>query len=82
MQRSGPLSTYADVLAYIRNPLIWPLELLFLGSAIWHALLGIRAILLDLDLPTRLLRLADRLMLGLGAIAIVYGVWLTYTLVN
>ena len=46
----GGLRTYADVVTYISNPIIFVLEILFLIAVTWYALLGVRAILFDLGL--------------------------------
>jgi succinate dehydrogenase / fumarate reductase membrane anchor subunit len=78
----GGLRDFAAVQDYIRNPLIWPLELLFLVSAVWHAILGLQAILLDLGLPDGLQRSANRALVVVGLVAVLYGIWLTYTIVN
>ena len=49
----GGLRDFADVVAYLRNPAILVLEVLFLLCVTSHALLGVRAILVDLGLSER-----------------------------
>ena len=49
----GGLRDFADVVAYLRNPVILVLEILFLLCVTSHALLGVRAILVDLGLSER-----------------------------
>jgi succinate dehydrogenase hydrophobic anchor subunit len=41
------LRDYAEVVAYLRNPLVTAIELLFLVTVTTHALLGVRAIVFD-----------------------------------
>lgn len=78
----GGLRDFAQVQDYIRHPLIWPLELMFLVVVTSHALLGVRAILLDLGLSAA----AERwLTLGLwvvGVATVLYGAWLTYVIIT
>lgn len=72
----GGLRTYEQVVAYVRQPVILALEALFLPTVVIHALLGIRALALDLGIsPTNLRRLSW--VLGvLGLVAVLYGWWL------
>jgi succinate dehydrogenase / fumarate reductase membrane anchor subunit len=69
----GGLRTYGQVLAYIGNPVILVLESLLLVTVTAHAMLGLRSVLLDLNLapPTR--RLVDRGLVALGIMTVVYG---------
>jgi succinate dehydrogenase hydrophobic anchor subunit len=76
----GGLRTYADVLDYIADPLIFWLEVVFLIVVTIHAVLGIRAILFDLD-PGDGARQAINVILtivGIGTVG--YGIWLAVTL--
>jgi succinate dehydrogenase hydrophobic anchor subunit len=72
----GGLRDFDDVIAYVSNPLIFVLEVLFLVVVTVHAMLGLRAILLDLPLSARGRRLVDRALTLFGAITIAYGLWL------
>ena len=47
----GGLRDFADVVAYLRNPIFLVLEVLFLVVVTTHAMLGVRAILLDFGFP-------------------------------
>jgi len=68
----GGLRTYADVVSYIGTPAIFVLETLFLVVVTSHALLGVRAIILDLSPSDRAARRLDRFLVLLGLAAIVY----------
>jgi succinate dehydrogenase / fumarate reductase membrane anchor subunit len=72
----GGLLTYADVLAYYANPLIPLMEGVFLLLVVTHALLGVRGILLDLELAPALIRVLDGALVAVGVGAVGYGVWL------
>ena len=73
----GGLQTYADVVRYLSNPFIVILEMTFLVAVTGHAVLGVRAILLDLGLSQRAGRNVSLALGALGVLAIVYGAWLT-----
>lgn len=71
---AGGLRTYAEVVAYLKNPLVFVMELAFLVIVTCHALLGLRAIILDLG-PSR--KVIQRLDFGLalvGIITLLYGI--------
>ncbi len=70
------LLSYADVVLYYQNPWVVGMEIGFLIVVVIHALLGLRSILLDLNLSSRSLRVVNYFFLIVGAIAIVYGIWL------
>lgn len=67
------LRSYEQVLDYLRNPFVVVLEAAFLVSVTTHALLGVRAVLLDLGPRPRVARLLDRALLALGIATLVYG---------
>jgi len=71
---AGGLRTYADVEAYLGNPLVVLLELAFLVVITYHALLGIRAILLDLGPGEQLIRLLDIGLILAGLATVLYGI--------
>jgi succinate dehydrogenase hydrophobic anchor subunit len=79
---AGGIRTYADVLRYLRNPAVLPIELLFLVTVTTHALFGVRAIILDLGISPRAERLWNRALVALGASMIAYGFWLSVWLVT
>lgn len=73
----GGLRTYADVLHYLSNPAIFVLETVFLMVVTAHALMGVRAIILDLGISPAADRRLKTALFALGAIIVVYAVWLT-----
>jgi succinate dehydrogenase hydrophobic anchor subunit len=76
----GGLRTFDEVIAYVSNPIIFSLEVLFLIVVIVHALLGVRAIVLDLAPRPTTLRVADVSLIVLGVVALIYGLWLAMAL--
>jgi succinate dehydrogenase cytochrome b556 subunit len=71
---TGGLRTYSEVVAYVGNPLVLLLELAFLVVVTYHALMGVRAILLDLGPGERLARFIDIGLVLVGIATILYGV--------
>jgi succinate dehydrogenase hydrophobic anchor subunit len=69
----GGLRDYAAVVAYLRNPIILVLEVLFLVCVTTHALLGVRAILLDFGLSDRLEQMLTRVLKWIGVLTVGYG---------
>lgn len=69
----GGLRTYADVLDYIRTPVIFVIEGVFLVVVTVHAMLGLRSVLLDFGLTERWRHLLERSLVALGVVTIVYG---------
>jgi succinate dehydrogenase hydrophobic anchor subunit len=78
----GGLRNFADVQAYIGNPLIATLEVLFLVTVTVHALLGVRAILFDLGLSDATEQRITWTLRVIGFITVAYGVWLTWTIIS
>lgn len=78
----GGLRGFDQVQSYLSNPIVWPIELLFLISVVSHALLGVRAILIDLGPAPRLARLIDPILWVVGIVSVAYGAWLTYAIVS
>nr|MBN1230128.1 hypothetical protein [Anaerolineae bacterium] len=76
----GGLRTYTDVLAYISNPLIFAIEIIFLLVVTIHAMLGLRAIIIDLEPGKGLLQLTNIGLSILGVLILAYGIWLALTL--
>ncbi len=79
---AGGLRNYQEVLAYIRTPIILVLELVFLFVVTYHALLGIRAIVADLNLARRVTDGINMVLTVLGVVAVLYGCYLTYVLLT
>ncbi len=78
--KGGP--AYANVVAYLRCPLFFGLETTFLLVVVIHALLGIRAILLDLGLRVRVLRWVNWGLFIVGTATLWYGLRLTLALAH
>ncbi len=76
------LLTYADVVAYYRNPIIPIMEILFLATVVTHSLIGLRGILLDLNPARRLLKVIDGGLIVVGVSALTYGIWLVLVIVS
>ena len=76
----GGLRTYADVVAWIRNPVVFAVEALLLVCVTWHGIAGVHAVLLDLGLRGRAERIVARVLLDLAVATILYGLWLLYML--
>ena len=73
---SGLLS-YADVIRYYDIPGIAWMEIIFLVVVTVHALMGVHAILLDLALSSTARKILTRILVVMGMVIVVYGVWLT-----
>jgi len=71
---AGGMRTYADVVAYLGNPLVVLLEMAFLVAVTYHALMGMRAILLDLGPSERITRLLDIALILAGIATVLYGI--------
>lgn len=70
------LLTYADVIAYYKNPLIPAMEICFLATVVTHSLIGLRGIILDLKPSRSTLKAIDWILVILGITAVSYGTWL------
>ncbi len=79
---AGGMRTYADVVAYLGNPLAVLLELAFLVVVTYHALMGMRAILLDLGPGERLTRLLDTGLILVGIATVLYGIELLRAIID
>jgi succinate dehydrogenase hydrophobic anchor subunit len=64
------------------NPLALGLELAFLIVVTGHALMGVRAILVDLGLPPRLQRSLDISLSDAGLLTVLYGNQLTWQIIH
>ena len=69
----GGLRDYAAVVAYLRNPIILVLEILFLVCVTTHALLGVQAIILDFGVSARVEQLVTRVLKWIGILTVGYG---------
>ena len=73
----GGLRTYADVIAYLRQPLALVAEIGLLASVIVHAALGVRAILVEMLPGDGALRRASWIIGAVSVAAFAYGIGLT-----
>lgn len=78
----GGLRNFTEVLAYLRNPVFLVLEMLFLVTVTIHAMLGVRAILLDFGLSERLEKRVSQMLTGVGILTVGYGLWLTWVIIH
>lgn len=76
----GGLRDFHQVIEYLSNPIIIVCELAFLISVTVHAMLGMRSILFDLGLSPQGERLVTQGCIALGVLTVLYGFWLTYTI--
>jgi succinate dehydrogenase hydrophobic anchor subunit len=74
----GGLRDYAQTVEYLRTPVIFVIEHLFLLTVTIHAMLGIRAVLFDFGLAPATEHRITVAISGLGAITVAYGVWLLW----
>ncbi len=79
---AGGLRDYSQVMEYLGNPVIIVLELAFLFFVTIHALLGVRSILFDLGLSAQWERNVTWTLTALGVLTVLYGIWLTYTILQ
>jgi len=71
---AGGLRTYAEVVSYLENPLVLVLEAVFLAVITLHALLGVRAVLIDLSPGDRWVRILDACLIITGIVTLFYGI--------
>jgi succinate dehydrogenase hydrophobic anchor subunit len=76
------LRNFAQVVAYLSNPLIVVLEVTFLVTVTSHGLLGLRAVLFDFGFSPRVETLITRILLVVGAATVGYGLWVTSVIVG
>lgn len=76
------LLSYQDVVNYYQIPIIPIMEIVFLALVVSHALIGLRSILLDMHPSKPALTAIDWLFTIVGAVSIVYGVWLIAAIVS
>ena len=78
----GGLRTYHQVIEYLGHPVILVTESLFLTVVTIHAMLGLRSVLLDVDMGPRARRRVDIGLWVLGSVTVVYGLGLLLTLAS
>ncbi len=72
----GGLRDYAQVVSYLSNPVVLAVESAFIVVLIWHAMLGLRAVLLDFGFGPRGQALITRGVIVLGTVTAAYSFWL------
>lgn len=72
----GGLRDYAQVLSYLGNPVVLAVECAFVVVLIWHAMLGLRAVLLDFGFGPRGQAVITRTVVALGLVTAGYSFWL------
>jgi succinate dehydrogenase hydrophobic anchor subunit len=78
----GGLRDFADVVAYLRSPLFLVLEVLFLVVVATHAMLGVRAILMDFGLSERAEKRLSQALTVVGVVTVGYGLLLTWVIIH
>jgi len=76
------LRFYEDVIEWLRNPAMIVIEVAFLVFVTYHALVGVRAILLDFGFSERTERRITNVLWVVGIATIVYGVALFAAILN
>lgn len=76
----GGLRDYAQVLSYLANPAVLAIESAFVLVLIWHAMLGLRAVLLDFGFSRHGQALITRGVIVLGTATAGYSFWLIATI--
>jgi succinate dehydrogenase / fumarate reductase membrane anchor subunit len=70
------LLTFQQVVQWVSNPWVALMEGTFVILAVFHALLGVRSVLLDLRPSQGAIRVIDITFSIVGIAAIIYGIWL------
>lgn len=78
----GGIRDFADVVSYLRNPIVLVLEVLFLISVATHAMLGIRAIVIDFGISAIAEKRLSQALVAIGVLTVAYGLWLTWTIIH
>jgi succinate dehydrogenase hydrophobic anchor subunit len=68
LQRAAAVALIAVIVLHLRNPFLRAVQAALLGLVLLHALLGVRAILLDFGLPVRWHRALVLLAVAGGAL--------------
>lgn len=72
----GGLRDYGQVVSYLANPAVLAIECAFVVVLIWHAMLGLRAVLFDFGAGQRGQALITRAVIAVGVITAAYSFWL------
>lgn len=78
----GGLQTYQDVVTYLSNPLVFILEIAFLVVVTSHAILGVRAILIDRGMAAAAISRLDTRLWVIGSVITIYGLVLSILVIT
>lgn len=76
----GGLRNYQEVVDYVSNPAIFTITIVFLIVVSIHALLGLRALVMDLGPKESTMRVVNWILVVVGVAMVIYGVWLEVTI--
>ncbi|HEY6284713.1 MAG TPA: hypothetical protein VIX20_03555 [Ktedonobacteraceae bacterium] len=79
---TGGIRDFADVVSYLRNPIVLVLEVLFLVVVATHAILGVRAIVMDFGISGHAEKHLSRALTVIGVLTVGYGLWLTWAIIH
>ena len=79
---TGGIRDYADVVSYLRNPIVLVLEVLFLIVVATHAMLGVRAIVMDFGISGQAEKRLSQALTVIGVLTVGYGLWLTWAIIH
>jgi len=79
---TGGIRDFADVVSYLRNPIILVLEVLFLIVVAIHAMLGVRAIVMDFGISGQAEKRLSQVLTVIGVLTVGYGLWLTWAIIH
>ena len=76
------LLSHAEVVKYYQNPIVPIMEGIFLLVVLTHSLTGIRGIIMDLNPSHSVMKGIDTLLIIVGIVAFLYGVYLLSAIVG
>ena len=79
---TGGIRDFADVVSYLRNPIVLVLEVLFLIMVAIHAMLGVRAIVIDFGISSQAEKRLSQVLTVIGMLTVAYGLWLTWAFIH
>jgi succinate dehydrogenase / fumarate reductase membrane anchor subunit len=79
---TGGIRDFADVVSYLRNPIVLVLEVLFLIVVTIHAMLGVRAIVIDFGISSQAEKRLSQALTVIGVLTVGYGLWLTWAIIH
>ena len=79
---AGGIRDFADVVSYLRNPIVLVLEVLFLIVVATHAMLGVRAIVIDFGISSQAEKRLSQVLTVIGVLTVGYGLWLTWVIIH